>query len=110
MYGKNCSLRMLSHEYNCLAKKLALRKRSRCYWKTRTNVKGQHALTGSSGTDNQRQKYMKKNHLLLQILAVIGRYGSHLMIVMIFVTQNNFLNGMVQEFLTVSLDFTPKQC
>ena len=66
--------------------KSALRKRSRCYWETRSNVKGQHALTQ---TDNQRQKYMKKTHLLLRILAVIGRYGSHLMIVMIFVTQNN---------------------
>ena len=32
----------------------------------------------------------KKNHFLLRILAVVGRYGSHLMIVMIFVTQNNF--------------------
>ena len=34
----------------------------------------------------------EKTHLLLQILAVIGIYGSHLMIVnvMIFVTQNNF--------------------
>ena len=43
--------------------------------------------------NNQRQKYMmKKTHLLLRILAVIGRYGPHLMIV-IFVTQNNFLNG-----------------
>ena len=70
--------------------KSALRKRSRCYWETRSNVKGQHALTQ---TDNQRQKYMKKTHLLLRILAVIGRYGSHLMIVMIFVTQNNFQNG-----------------
>ena len=55
--------------------------------KTRSNVKGQHALTR---TDNQRQKYMKNPHLLLRILAVIGRYGSHLMIVMIFVTKNNF--------------------
>ena len=35
----------------------------------------------------------KKNHLLLRILDVVGRYGSHLMIVMIFVTQNNFYNG-----------------
>ena len=34
-----------------------------------------------------------KTHLLLRILAVIGRYGPHLMIVMIFVTQNNFVNG-----------------
>ena len=41
----------------------------------------------------QRQKYMKKNHLLLWISAVVGRYGPHLMIVMIFVTQNNFQNG-----------------
>ena len=33
---------------------------------------------------------MKKNQTLLWILAVIGRYGPHLMIVIIFVTQNNF--------------------
>ena len=41
----------------------------------------------------------------LRILAVMGRYGSHrdLMIVMIFVTQNF---KTVQEFPTVSLDFT----
>ena len=44
------------------------------------------------------QKYMKKTnkqktHLLLQILAVISRYGPHLMIVMIVVTQYNFYNG-----------------
>ena len=32
----------------------------------------------------------EKNHLLLQISAVIGRYGPHLMIVRIFLTQNNF--------------------
>ena len=31
-----------------------------------------------------------KTHPLLQILDVIGRYGPNLMIVMIFVTQNNF--------------------
>ena len=37
--------------------KSALRKRSRCYWETRSNVKGQHAPTR---TDNQRHKYMKK--------------------------------------------------
>ena len=67
--------------------KSALRKRSHCYWEARSDVKGQHALTR---TDNQRQKYMEKNHFLLQILAVIGRYGCHLMIVMIFLTQNNF--------------------
>ena len=35
----------------------------------------------------------KKNHLWLRISAVIGRYGPHLMIVMIFVTQNKILNG-----------------
>ena len=34
-----------------------------------------------------------KTRLLLRILAVIGRYGSLLMIVVIFVTQNNFENG-----------------
>ena len=36
---------------------------------------------------------MKKTQLLLRILAVIGRFGPHLTIVMIFVTQNNFKNG-----------------
>ena len=90
MNGKKCSLRTFSREYDCLAK-IGLRKRLHCYWETRSNVKlkGQHVPTG---TDNQRQKYMKKTHLLLRILAVIGIYGSHLMIVnvMIFVTQNNF--------------------
>ena len=64
----------------------ALRKRSRCYWKTRSNVKGQHAPT----RNNQRRICMKKAHLLLRTLAVIGRYGPHLTIVMLFVTQNNF--------------------
>ena len=85
---KNCNLRRFSREYDCLAKigTKELRKRSRCYWEIRSNVKGQHAPTQ---TDNQRQKYMKQNHLLLQILAVIGRCGSHLMIVMIFVTHIN---------------------
>ena len=43
--------------------------------------------------NNQRQKYMGKNRLLLRILAVIGRFGPHLTIVMILVTQNNFKNG-----------------
>ena len=52
----------------------------------------------------------------LRILAVMGRYGSHrdLMIVMIFVTQNKMIVMIfvtqnfktVQEFPTVSLDFT----
>ena len=36
------------------------------------------------------QKYMGKNHFLLRISAVISRYGPHLMIVMIFVTPDNF--------------------
>ena len=35
----------------------------------------------------QSKKKYEKTHLLLQIMAVIGRYGPHLMI---FVTQNNF--------------------
>ena len=30
---------------------------------------------------------------LLRVLAVMARYGPHLMIVMIFVTQNNFSDG-----------------
>ena len=61
-----------------------------CQNQIHVNVKGQHAPTGTdSDSDNQKQKYTKKL-ILLQILAVIGRYGSHLIIVMIFVTQNNF--------------------
>ena len=37
-----------------------------------------------------KTKIYEKNHLLVRISAVFGRYGHHLMIVMIFVTQNNF--------------------
>ena len=37
----------------------------------------------------KKQNYLEKTHLLLRILAVTGRYGPHLMIVMIFVIQNN---------------------
>ena len=87
MNGKNCNLRTFSRAYDCLAE-IGVWKRSHCYWETRSNVKGQHEPTRSN---NERPKYFgKKTHLLLRILAVIGRYGSHLMIVMIFVTQNNF--------------------
>ena len=53
--------------------------------------------------NNQRQKYMK-NLLLLRTSAGISRYGPRLMIVMIFVTQITFQT--VQEFPTISLDFT----
>ena len=42
---------------------------------------------------------------MLQILAVIGRYGPHLMIVVIFVTQKTF--EMVQKFPTVTVDSPP---
>ena len=87
MYVKKCNLRTLSREYDCLANIGS--KKAFTFWKTRSNVKGQHAPT----RNNQRQKYMKKTHLLMRIVTVIGRYGLHLMIVMIFVTQNNFENG-----------------
>ena len=56
IYLKNCSLRTLS---TIALPTSALRKCSRCYWETRSNVKRQHALT----RNNQRQKniiYMKK--------------------------------------------------
>ena len=36
---------------------------------------------------------MKKSNLSLRILAVIGRFGPHLTIVVTFMTQNNFKNG-----------------
>jgi len=39
---------------------------------------------------NKYKKQQQKLHLWLRISAVIGRHGPHLMIVMIFVTQNNF--------------------
>ena len=64
--------------------KSALRKRWRCYWETRR----QRATCADSNRQSKKNIW-KKNHLLLLILAVIGRYGSHLMIVMLFVTQNN---------------------
>ena len=92
MYSFFCSLRTLSHEYDCLSKistkemftLLHLQgKKVKCQW--------QATCADSKQSNFPRQKYnMKKTHLLLQILAVISRYGSHLMIVMIFVTQNNF--------------------
>ena len=106
MNGKNCSLRTLSREYDCLAK-IGIRKRSRCYWETRSNVKGQHEPTGTDRDKNIWKKtHTQKTHILLRILAVIGRHGSHLMIVVIFVTKITFN----QEFPTVSLDFTPVLC
>ena len=37
-----------------------------------------------------KTKIYEKTRLLLRISAVIGTYGPHLMVVMIFVTQNNF--------------------
>ena len=45
-----------------------------------------------SKTNIYIRREKKKKTLLVGILAVIGRYGPHLMIVnvMIFVTQNNF--------------------
>ena len=80
--------------------KSALRKRWRCYWETRR----QRATCADSNRQSKKNIW-KKNHLLLRILAVIGRYGPHLMIVMIFVTQNN-LKRSRNQFPTVSLDFT----
>ena len=46
--------------------------------------------TRDANSKQSKTKIYEKNHLLLRILAVMGRYGPHLMIVMIFVTQNNF--------------------
>ena len=55
-------------EYDCLVK-IGVRKRSHCYWETRSNVKGQHAPTRS---DNQRQKYMKNNNKNSPFVADFG--------------------------------------
>ena len=63
--------------------KLALRKRSRCFWETRSKG-NMHQL------ELTKTKIYEKTNILLRILAEISRYGSHLMIVMIFLTQNNF--------------------
>ena len=62
-------VRTLSCEYDCLVKisiKEAFTSLLENY------IKRQCVPTQ---TDNQRQKYMKNTHLLLRILAVIGRYG-----------------------------------
>ena len=75
---------------------LTLRKCSCCYWETRSNVKGQHGYMHPLETIKDKHIYKErekeKKTLLVGILAVIGRYGPHLMIVnvMIIVTQNNF--------------------
>ena len=50
-------------------------------------------MTIDADSKRSKTKIYDKTHLLLRILAVIGRYGSNLMVVMMFVTQNNFLNG-----------------
>ena len=73
----------------------APRKRSRWYWETRSNVKGE--ATRCADWNNQTKIFgrKKKTHLLLRILAVISRFGPYLTVVMIFVTQNNFKNGPV---------------
>ena len=47
------------------------------------------AIHDADSKQSKTKKY-EKTHLLLWISAVIGTYGPHLMIVMIFVTQNNF--------------------
>ena len=39
-----------------------------------------HLQSVTPTRNNQRQKYMKTNHLLLRISAVIGRFGPHLII------------------------------
>ena len=51
MYGQNCNLRMFSREYDCLAK-IGIRKRSHCYWETRSDVKGQDAPTQNNKDKN----------------------------------------------------------
>ena len=43
-----------------------------------------------ANSKQSKTKIYVKTHLLLRISAVFGRYGPHLMIAMIFVTQNNF--------------------
>ena len=60
-------------------------------------VTGKLGQTSKPGPtrNSQRQKCMKKTHLLLRILAVISRYdnnnGPHLMTVMIFIMTQNKL-------------------
>ena len=52
-----------------------------------------------ANSKQSKTKIYEKNHLLLRISAVIGRYGPHLMIVMIFVTQNNFSSSSSSSFI-----------
>ena len=48
------------------------------------------AIRDAYSKQSKTKIYEKKFTFLLQISAVFGRYGPHLMIVMIFVTQSNF--------------------
>ena len=48
------------------------------------------AIRDAYSKQSKTKIYEKKITFLLQISAVFGRYGPHLMIVMIFVTQSNF--------------------
>ena len=47
------------------------------------------AIRDANSKQSKTIFYYFVNHLLLRILAVIGRYGPNLMIVIIFVTKNN---------------------
>ena len=84
MYQKNCNLWTLSREYNCVTK-IGTKEA----FLLGNKVKRQR-VTCADWNWQSKAKIYEKTHLLLRILAVIGRYGPHLMIVMIFVTQNNF--------------------
>ena len=70
--------------------RIGTKEASRCYWENKSNrsKSNMHRLSRTD-TESKWQVIIilwRKNHLLLRISAVIGRYVPHLMIVMIFVT------------------------
>ena len=89
MYGKDCNLRTLSREYDCLAN-IGTKE---VFTYVVTGKLGQTSKCNMRRLETIKDKICDKTHLLLRILGVIGRYGPNLMIVAIFVTQNNFKNG-----------------
>ena len=61
---------MFSREYDYFAK-IGIRKRSRCYWETRSNVKGQHEPTRS----DKRPKYMRKKQNKTKTSPFVADFG-----------------------------------
>ena len=90
---KNCNLRTLSREYQHRHLGSVHVDTGKLSQMSKGNMHRLETIKAKIFEKKQTNKQKQKTHLLLRILAVISRFGTHLTIVMIFVTQNNFKNG-----------------